>query len=79
MNHFVFELKYDLDTIVYYKFDRDMVYKVRIVGVEEQVSLTGDKPPQVLRLTLYKVVKPNGDSMLVRVNNLFATPQDAFK
>jgi len=76
---FIFEIKYDLNSIVYHKFDRDMVYKVKIKGVQEHILLDGSKPPKEMRTTLYNIEKPNGEMVLVREAMLYSSPQEAFK
>ena len=78
-NRYSFEVKYDLNSIVYFKFDRDMVYKVKIKGVQEHILLDGSKPPNEMRTTLYNIEKPNGELLLVRETMLYSSPQEAFK
>jgi len=78
-NRYSFEVKYDLNSIVYFKFDRDMVYKVKIKGVQEHILLDSSKPPKEMRTTLYNIEKPNGELHLVRETMLYSSPQEAFK
>jgi hypothetical protein len=76
---YIFEIKYELNSFVYYKFLPNMIYKVKIQGAQEHILLDGSKVPKEMRTTLYNIEKPNGELSLVRETMLFSSPQEAFK
>jgi len=76
---FIIEMKFELASTVYFKQDRDIIVKAQIRGVKEDICLSGDTVPKVIRETLYTIKTPDGAFKSVREATLFNSPQEAFK